>query len=98
MNEIKEQNNYTFNFKKFNILKKNLNIFLKERYNQTLNQLFNDKKTKEAVYKYILWFEWTNDIFKSWRKENISDLNLDNNIIDIILELKEHTKKILYSE
>jgi len=54
MNEIKEQNNYTFNFKKFNILKKNLNIFLKERYNQTLNQLFNDKKTKEAVYKYIL--------------------------------------------
>jgi hypothetical protein len=54
MNTLKEQNNFTFNFKKFKEFKKKLNKFLEEKYNQSLNQAFNDKKIKEAVYKYIL--------------------------------------------
>lgn len=98
MHTLKEKNNYTFNFKEFKKFKKKLNTFSEKKYKKRLYQVFNNKKTKEAVYKYILWFDWNTDVFQSWRKENIYDLQLNEDIIKIIYELKEHTKNILYKK
>jgi len=96
--EINNENNFTFNFKKFKIFKKKLNDYFKEKYWETINQKFSDKKIREAVFKYILWFNWNTDLFNSWRTENIEDFNLSDDIIEIIENLKEHTKIILYNK
>jgi len=93
---INNRNDFTFNFNKFKILKKDLNKYFLEKYWETINQKFRDKKIREAVFKYILWFEWNTDIFQSWRLNNINDFNLSDETIKIINDLKEHTKLILY--
>lgn len=95
-NGITINNKHWFNFKKFKAFKKQLNEYLKKQYNETLNVLFNDKAIREAVFKYILWFDWETDVFNSWRKDKIWDLALSNKSVNIITELKEHTKEILY--
>ncbi len=92
------ENKFTFNFNKFKILKVKLNNYFQEKYWETINQKFSDKKIREAIFKHILWFDWNTDLFRSWRKENIEDFNLWEKTIEIISDLKEQTKKILYSE
>lgn len=96
--ESNDLNNYSFNFNKFKELKKKLNIYFIEKYWKTINQKFKDKKIREAIFKYILGFSWNTDLFNSWRKENINDFELPEDIIEIINDLKNYTKKILYTE
>ncbi len=98
MEKINQNNELGFNFTKFRTFKKKLNKYLKEKYWKTLKELFENKETREAIFKYIFWFEWNTNIFWSWRKENIDDINLDESLIEIIEHIKIHTKKTIYSE
>jgi hypothetical protein len=92
------KDNFTFNFSKFKLFKKKLNEYLENKYNTRLNELFGDKEMRESIFKYILWFDWNSDIFQSWRKQNINDFEISNELNNIISELKEQTKTILYSK
>lgn len=92
------KDNFTFNFSKFKLFKKKLNEYLENKYKQRLNELFDEKEIREAIFKYILWFDWNSDIFQSWRKHSIDDFQIDNELNIIISELKEQSKNILYSK
>ncbi len=85
---------WTFNFRKFKEFKKKLNKELEKKYWKTLKKLFTNSKEREAIYKYIFWFNEKTDLFNNWNSNSIFEY-ISKDTEYLINEIKLLTKKLL---
>jgi len=94
---LKENNKweyYTWSFHAFRSWKKNFLQKYKETYWETFNQTFPNKEVKEAIFKDLLWFDWSTDVFQSGRIHSIRDFDLDEDVLVHIWEVKKLSEKV----
>ena len=90
------ERNYTFNFRRFKILKKKIKAYLKEKYGEDILRILQNKELKEAFYKHVLGFSGHTDVFNSWRTKDIFEFNLDERVKEVVADTRRYVMENLY--